>query len=259
MKNGNGPNGLYPVVQDLSEAEFGGGSLCDETFGSFQVSDLVLPVTVPSATIWNALCDDPKSPRVLDAPRKITSSGRKNKKNRPITNNGDIGDDATKTAITELEVYHNSIRTPVKPATLSQRDSSDSFPVSTAVGRDDPQIVKPTVDGDAPCKSRQEGDGQNDHEENENIEVILAPFCTTNKEEHQRQEQSRSGRKHLRRKSKQLLNMLMAMSPASTSNRDLSAGDTMADSSHMQCAVDDVEQRCFDDSYVLVRQVSCLY
>ena len=39
MKNGNGPNGLYPVVQDLSEAEYGGGSLCDETFGSFQVSD----------------------------------------------------------------------------------------------------------------------------------------------------------------------------------------------------------------------------
>jgi hypothetical protein len=38
---------LYPVVQDLTDAEYGGMCCCDIEFGNFSLEDLVMPVVSP--------------------------------------------------------------------------------------------------------------------------------------------------------------------------------------------------------------------
>lgn len=38
---------LYPVVQDLTDAEYGGICCCDIEFGNFSLEDLVMPVVSP--------------------------------------------------------------------------------------------------------------------------------------------------------------------------------------------------------------------
>lgn len=261
-KHRSAPNELYPVVQDLSEAELAGGSLCGETFGSFQLSDLVSPAAVPSASIWNALCN-PKSPKVMETPLKKSPIESNDNGDRQVTTNGNYG------STTELQDYHDRVNTPSKPKALTQRDSSDSFPLRCSMTRDDPQSLQELLDVDASSDSNQEIGDQSglvselphcddgDYDGNSSTEVILKEhLCSSNSEKQQHQEQpTKSGRKHLRRKSQQLFNMLMAMSPTSSSNRDLSTADTMADSYHVRSAVEDNEQRKFEDHYVLVRQV----
>ena len=38
---------LYPVVQDLTDAEYGGICCCDIEFGNFSLEDLVMPIVSP--------------------------------------------------------------------------------------------------------------------------------------------------------------------------------------------------------------------
>lgn len=243
------------MVQDLSDAEYGCG--CGETFGSFQLSDLVLPVAVPSPSMWNTLCAT--SPGVVKPPLKDNPIEENDNLERPRTSDGD-------SRTSDLRDYHrNALRTPIKRYSLSQRDSSDSFPVPSSATRDEPQPSHPLF-GNTPSEPFQAPDDQRrrtndlsyveDDGDNANASMVTqAQLYPNSNNNYQHQKlQPTSGRKLLRRKSRQLMNMLMVKSPTS-SIRDLSTTDTMTDSYHMQSAVEDDEPRRFEDCYVLVRQV----
>ena len=244
-KHSRVPSELYPAVQDLSDAEYGDGCGCGETFGSFQLCDLVLPAAVPSPSIWNTICAT--SPKVMETPLKNHHIDE-DTLNLPRTSDGD-------TTTSDLRDYHrNALRTPAMRYSLSQRDSSESFPVPSTATRDEPQPSHPLFKNTPSEPFKATANHVGDDGDNTDASIITHELVhpISNKKD---QQQPKSGRKLLRRKSRQLMNMLMVKSPAS-SNRDLSTTGSMTDSYHMQSAAEDGEPRRFEDCYVLVRQVS---
>ena len=266
------PSELYPVVHDLSEVEYGTDCGCGETFGSFQLSDLVLPVTVPSSSIWNALCDSPE----VETPDKSKSKNS----NSPHDNGNTDSPTSVSHIITNNNISDSDMRTPVKRNGLSQPALSESFEMTLSMTRDAPRPLHSLVtsrSGSAdlgvqsePFQAADLDRRQHSHQRRNLSEPRLntsdmscddaddSANADTRSLQPEHQQQPKSGRKlHLRRKSRHLMNLLMVKSGSITSStKDLSSTEASTEFSNIQSATEADEHRTFDDTYILTRQVS---
>ena len=240
----NTPLELYPVVHDLSEVEYNTDCGCGETFGSFQLSDLLTPATIPSNSIWNTVLsssidDATPDPSPIVKPRKAVLP------QRPITPET------------------------VPSTPLTQRDSSETCPGSPFNARDEPSLLLPLscnlskdeVDDD------EDDDACNPYSEIMTTNLLYPGSKNSSKQQLSSCESAPSKKKrlHLRRKSKQLMKLLKAKSSSvmsSSFHGDLSTTcEEMTDSDHFNCirrqqaTAQDIE-RTFHGTYILTRQVS---
>jgi len=258
------PSELYPVVHDLSDAEYG-SCCCGETFGSFQLSDLVLPGSVPSS-IWNRFCPTrTKNVKGPNGSKHIPPTDLKDQTDPP--NNSEVAHQNLSELTSCIIEDHNS-KTPIAKNGSSRRDHGErSQPISVA----SPKEIAPACCWHPRNRLALEGNHGELFQE--------VDRCRRHEQTHRKRSEQRlfdgnklsientagcfqkHGRKsHLRRKSRQLMNLLLVKSnSASTfSTKDLSAAEDSSSPAFIASAVDCNELRTFDDTYVLTRQVGLL-
>ncbi|CAB9515101.1 MAP kinase-activated protein kinase 2 (Fragment) [Seminavis robusta] len=244
------PNELYPVVHDLSEVEYGDDSCgCGETFGNFQLRDLVFP-QVPSPSIWNTLCPNTNINGAVD-------NGEQQPQSNPISHSITQQQDTNSNTTTMV----SRMRTPVKRNGLQKKDSP------TADGMDDlpsPSSNHPLQEEPSPVtpssrisntSSSSKRSARRSFDESKKDDTTAADDKTMPPEPTLSPPRKKKG-SHLRRRSRQLMNMILSRSNSmgSLSNKDLSTTEASTESgNHPDASIP--LNRAFSDSYILTRKV----